>query len=64
MGVGAYQKLLISPLSLVLGVWNEKTTSRKLWSASLLQESNLTFDPCFKVMLGHHAKRALYFSYN
>ena len=40
---GGCQKVLTSPLSLVLGVWNEKTTSWKLWSADLLQVSNLTF---------------------
>ena len=33
-----------------LPYWNEKTTSWKSWSANLLQVSNLTFDPSFKVM--------------
>ena len=64
IGVGAYQKALISPLSLVLGIWDEKTTSWKLCSVNLLQVSNLTFDPCFKVMWGHHAKWDLHFPYN
>ena len=36
IGVGAYQKALISPLLLILGVWNEKTTSWKSCSANLL----------------------------
>ena len=31
-----------------------KTTYRKLQSANLLQVSNLTFDPCFKVKWGNH----------
>ena len=63
-GSGAYQKTLISPLSLVLGVWNGKTISWKSWSANILQVSNLTSAPCFKVMWGHHAKSALYLPYN
>ena len=61
---GGYQKAVISPFSLVPGVWNKKTTYWKSWSANLLKVSNLTFDPCFKVMQGHHAKRALYLPYN
>ena len=46
----ACQKALVSPLSLVLGVWNKKTTYWRLWSANILQVSNLSLDPCFKVM--------------
>ena len=49
-GGGSYQKALISPMSLVLGARNEKTTSWKSWSVHLLQVSHWTFDPCFKVM--------------
>ena len=47
---GPYQEGLKSPLSLVLGVWNEETTCRNSWCADLLQVSDLNFDPCFKVM--------------
>ena len=50
-GGGPFQKALTSPLSLVLGVWNEKTASWKSWSANLLQVLNLTFDPCFVIIL-------------
>ena len=46
-----------------LPYWNVKTTFWKLWSANLLQGSNLTFDPCFKVMWCHHAKGTLYLPY-
>ena len=41
----SFQKALISPLSLVLEVWNEKTTYRKSWPANHLQVSNLTSWP-------------------
>ena len=47
--------------SLVLGFQNEKTTCRKSWSVKLLQVSNLTFDPCFKVMWRYYIKKLLYF---
>ena len=49
-GGGAYQKALTSPLSLVLEVWNEKTIYWKSLAGNILQVSNLTFDPCFRVM--------------
>ena len=38
-------KGLISPLSLLLGVWNVKTTCRKSWPGNLFQMLNLTSDP-------------------
>ena len=47
-------------LSLVLGVRNVKTTDWKSWPANLMQVTNFTFDPCFKVKFGHHAKKASY----
>ena len=53
-------KVLISPLLFVLRIPIVKTTYRKSWPTNLLHASNLTLDPCFKVMLGHNAKRALY----
>ena len=36
-------------LLLVLGFLNVKTTYKKSWPANLLQTSNLTFEPCFKI---------------
>ena len=39
---------------------NEKTTCRKSCPANLLQVSNLIFDTCFKVQLGHHYEEAFY----
>ena len=45
----AYQKALISVLSLVLEVWNEKTS----WKSCSANQSDLTFDPwsCRIIML-------------
>ena len=43
-----YLKGVISPLPLLLGVWNVKTTYSKSWPGNLFQMLNLTFDPCFK----------------
>ena len=40
---------LISPLLLVLEVWNVKPTYRKSWAVSLLVLSYLTLEPSFKV---------------
>ena len=40
-------KGLMSPLSLVIGVWNVKATYRKSWPANLSLVSNLTFDHHF-----------------
>ena len=37
-----------------------QTTYRKSCPATLLQVSNLIFDPCFKVQLGHHIEVAFY----
>ena len=37
-----------------------KTTYKKSWPVILFQVMNLTFDPCFKVRLSHHTKKALY----
>ena len=54
---------LIFPLLLVLGVWNKKIPYRKSWPANLLQASNLTVDPRFKVKRGHHTNMALYLPY-
>ena len=34
-----------------------KTIYRKSWPANLLQASNLTFDPCFKVNFCLYTKR-------
>ena len=39
------------------------TSYRKSWPANLLQVSNLTFDPGFKVDWGHHTKMAIYLLY-
>ena len=45
-------KVLISPLLLVLEVWDGKPTCRKLWAGNLLVWSDLTFDHSFKVKRG------------
>ena len=45
-------KVLISPILLVLEVWDGKPTCRKSWAGNLLVWSNLTFDPCFEVKQG------------
>ena len=46
------QKVLISPLLLVLEVWNVKPTYRKSWAVNLLMWSDLTLSPSFKVKQG------------
>ena len=53
-------KGLISPLPLLLGVWDVKTIFRKSRPWNISQVLNLTFDPCFKVKWGHHTKTSLY----
>ena len=58
-GESSYQKDLISTLSLVLGVWNEKTVFRKSCPVNLLQVSDLTSDPCIQVNWGHYTKKAV-----
>ena len=45
--------MLISPLLLVLEVWDGKPTYRKSWAGNLLVWSDLTFDPFFKVKRGY-----------
>ena len=55
-------KGLISPLSLVLGARNVKTTYRKSWPVNLLQVPNLTFDPCFKFKWGNRTFKRPYIS--
>ena len=47
-------KGLISPLPLLLGAWDLKKICRKSWPGNLSQVLNLTFNPCFKVKLGHY----------
>ena len=42
-------KVFISPLLLVLKVWDGKPSYRKSWAGNLLVWSDLTFDPSFKV---------------
>ena len=46
------RKVLISPLLLVLEVWDGKPTCRKSWAGNLLVWSDLTLDPSFKVKRG------------
>ena len=46
-------KVLISPLLLVLEVWDGKPTYRKSWAGNLLVWSDLTLDPSFKVKRGY-----------
>ena len=58
-----YLEGLIYPLPLLLGVQKVKTSYRKSWPENLLQVLNLTFDPSFKVKLGHHTKTSLYLPY-
>ena len=43
------RKVLISPLLLVLEVWDGKSTYRKSWAGNLLVWSGLTLDQSFKV---------------
>ena len=45
-------KVLISPLLLLLEVWDGKPTYRKSWAGNLLVLSDLTLDPSFKVKRG------------
>ena len=46
-------KVLISPVLLILEVWDDKPTCRKSWGGNLLVWSDLTFnDPSFKVKQG------------
>ena len=40
-----------------------KTTCRKSCPASLLQVSNLIFDPYFKIQLGYHIEKAFCLPY-
>ena len=42
----------MSPLLLVLEVWDGKPTYRKSWAGNLLVWSDLTLDPSFKVKRG------------
>ena len=56
-------KGLISPLPLLLGVWDVKTICRKSRPWNISQVLNLTFNPCFKVKWGHHNKVPLYLPY-
>ena len=42
-------KVLITPLLLVLQVWDGKPTCRKSWAGNLLVWSDLTLGPSFKV---------------
>ena len=44
--------LSVSPVLLVLEVWDGKPTCRKSWPANLLMWSELTSDPSFKVKQG------------
>ena len=44
--------MLISPLLLVLEVWDGKPTYRKSWAGNLLVWSDLTLDTSFKVKQG------------
>ena len=46
------RQVLISPLLLVVEVWDGKPTCRKSWAGNLLVWSDLTFDPSFKVKQG------------
>ena len=48
----SHEKLLISPLLLVLEVLDGKPTYRKSWDGNLLVWSDLTLDPSFKVKRG------------
>ena len=42
-------KVLITRVLLVLEVWDGKPTYRKSWAGILLEWSDLTWDPSFKV---------------
>ena len=58
-----YLKGRISPLSLLLGVWNVKTTYRKSWPGNLFQLLTLTFDLFFSVKWDNLTTKALYLPY-
>ena len=60
MGVILSKRPYMSPLVLVLGVQNVKTTYGKSWPGNLLQVLNLTNGLYFKVKLGHHTKKTSY----
>ena len=51
------------PLLLILEPQNVTTTQRKSCLTNLLPVSNLIFDPCIKVQLGHHIEKAFYLPY-
>ena len=53
-------KSLLSPLLFVQEHRNVKKIMWKSCPVNLLQVSNLTFDPCFKVKLDQHTEKALY----
>ena len=46
-------------MSLIIG---PRFSNVKSWPGNHLQVWNLTFDPCFKVNLGHHASKRRYIS--
>ena len=48
INLGHTKKLLYLPYNWLRAL-SMQTTYRKSWSVNLLQVSNLTFDPCFKV---------------
>ena len=52
-------------ISLIIGSWASKCENNfwKSWPANLLQVSDLTFDPCFKVECDHQTKTAIYLLY-
>ena len=56
-----YISLIIG--SSLLEPLNVKTTPRKSCLENLLQVSNLIYDPCIKVQLGHLIKKAFYLPY-
>ena len=56
----SYEKGLISPLSLLLQVWNVKTTYRKSCLGNLFQLLTLSFDLFFSVKWGHLTTKDLY----
>ena len=47
-------------ISLLLGVWNVKTTYRKSWPGNLFQLLTVIFDPFFSVKWDHLTTKALY----
>ena len=48
----ANSKVLITPLFLILEVWDGKPTYRKSWAGNLLVWLDLTLGPSFKVKCG------------